>query len=325
MQTTAAPETSSRVKAPQLVLLAAASLSMAFAVECSGHIIRWLSATNTPVHSLGDTAVVVLQMGSVVLGLSAGLAGAAPAMVAEGHRLFRCMLVGAHLLVAWSIQAGGFLASLPVGAEFMAALCVSSLVGLLGTFAGLAVGMLVFAASWGWRVTHRVGEAKRPTFSLRGMMTATAVAALLLASPRIVTPPVTGAVIMIYDYFNLHPEQPATVIAGNASPGGIPVVSLMFGLILAAMLASAMWLRRSRWGWLGLSIGTIIVGTFAFVGGSVPSPGVAVVLAVSLFVGSLQATLQMRLWEAFGWRLMRIRSGPSGSEPPVFDPLPARE
>lgn len=330
METPAAPEISTRFKVPHLVLLAAASLSMAFGVECLGLIVQWLSQANTAVHSLGDIAVFVLQVGSGVLGLSAALAGAAPAVLVEGHRLFPCMLAGAHLLVAWSTQAVGYLAFLPFGAEFTAALCVSSLVGLLGTFAGLAVGMLVFAALWGRLLTQRVGDTKRPTFSLRGMLTATAVAALLFASPRIVTPPVTGAVNMIYDYFDLHSEQPSTVISVNVNPDGVPVESLVFGLVLASMLASAMWVRRSRWGWLGLSIGTIVVGAFAFVVGSMSGsaatpPGFAIVLAVTLFIGSLQATLQTRLWGMFGWRLVRIRSRPSDSEPPVSGTLPAGE
>ncbi len=289
---------------------------MALGVGCLGFAIQWFSQSSS-VYSHGDTTALVLQVSSSVLGLSAAMAGAAPAVLAEGHRLFRCLLVSAHLLIAWFIQVVGYFDILQFGAEFIAALCVSSLVGHLGVFAGLAVGILVFAAMWGWRLTLREGETNRPTFSLRGILIATAVAALLFASPRIVTPPVTEAVNRIYDYFDLHSEPSATVISGEADPASGPLFGLVFGLVLASTLASAISVRRSRWGWVGLSTGAIAVGTFAFAVGSMagspaPPPGFAIVLAAALFFGSLQATLQTRLWEAFGWRLVRIRRGPMG-------------
>lgn len=313
-------ETPAPLRPARLWLLAVASLALAVVVEALCAV--GLAQSETIGNAIGFSYAIYIQMTASILWIHAVLSGVAPAVLADGSRAFRCGLIAAHVLVGWGIQIGGYAALLPFDAEMVGELAGGALMATLGMFAGLWGALVLLATLCGWTLTRRVDDARRPTFSVGGMMVATAAAALLFASPRVLTPFVSSAVESIYEYWVVSDRWPGTVVSVDSDLDGaaILVMPLVIGSLLATSLASAMWIVRSRWGWLGVTLASLTAASLVLVGEALSgSPigrvGTAVVVLLSFLIGSLLATLQIAIWQRFGWRLIRIRRGaPAGRD-----------
>lgn len=318
MHSTIPPDTSFPLRPRHLLMLAVCNLLLSTGVATLSAVIQ--VSSDRLGGPLGANGGLYIQMAAAILWVHAMLAAVVPTVLAEGQRAFRCVLVAVHVVAVWVIQTIGYAAFLPFSSEMLAELASTTLVASLGMVAGVAGALLLLAVLWGWTLTRWGGDARHPTFSVRGMLLATASAAALFASPRVIVPLVNPVAELIHEYWREEPVWSGTTVSVESNPMNtmLPIMSMLIGALLAIPLASAIWIGRSRIAWLGVIGGALTVASLQLLGellsgGQMGSSGTFVVVFVCFLAGALLTTLQTALWQRSGWRLIRIRRGAPGS------------
>lgn len=309
-----------RTRAPQLEppalgRLAFGSLLLAALTQAAG--LALLDWQHRPPGStlLGVGSVYFVFFGSVVW-FCAMSAGMVPAVLAQGSIAFRTSLVGLHLLVNWTVATGIYY-YLSGGSHHPpeSVARITSLFILLMTWktAGLVGGVLLASALFGWVLARDPADAQRRTFSVRGMLVATAVIALLFASPQF-APPIGEALVHALGLGRqLTSNQ---TIRTTADPTALAplLIAGVTGAALTISLLAGMGCLRGRPGLRVLGAICLVFGVLAgvpmaIVEASIAMPSTIIALASALFIGSSLTAGHATLWERAGWQQVRIKFG----------------
>ena len=249
MATATLDELSDPVDRPPLLKVATASLVVAALLAIAGLAgdigspwVAGIFGTTTGEH--------VSVAGRTLRGL-AMLSAVVPAVLVEQHRVARCALILAHVLISGAIYLC-YLRYLGIGPAGTAVLTSHQLVTTIWMTAALSCGVLVFATVSGWTLTREPALAEPHSFSLRGMLIATAAAAVLFTSPRVVP---SLVVLGVSWRWGSYAPDPDSVTVGNSHV----VRAAVYGFLVTGALVSATLCCRSRRAAVGLILGSLLM------------------------------------------------------------------